>query len=115
MARNILLAFLGKPSARCYIDLASYNRLNSLCTKSVVKLNNTVHCAVVGNCNSRLSESQRLVSYCRDSRSSVKQAVFCMKMQMNKTAHNALLSCDLDFLAIRDKRLGKCRQLFESV
>ena len=86
------IQFMGfiKSAARCHIYFTADNRLNSFFFTSVIKIHCTIHTPMVCNGNGILSQFFHAFCNIFDAAGSIKQTVFCMKMQMDKISHKCL-------------------------
>ena len=66
------------------IDLTAQNRIDTLCPRRTVKIDHTVHCAMVGNRRSRHAQLLDPFYIFFDFIGTVQQAVLCMDVQMCK-------------------------------
>ena len=80
--------------ALCHINLAADYGLYTLSLTFLIKINNTVHNAVVGQGHSALSEVFNRANKLSYTAGAVKKAVFAMQMKMNKFSHFSSLFSD---------------------
>ena len=71
------------------IDLAANHRLDAPLLRGTIKIDHSIHRAVVCNGHCRLPKCLSTVEQRPDSACAVKQAVFCMQMQMCKAGQES--------------------------